>query len=49
MSEPFPAGAKPGQVEVPAQSAQGAEAGAETPFVYLGRQPILDRDGELDA
>ena len=49
MSEPFPAGAKPGQVEVPAQSAQGAEAGAETPFVYLGRQPILDRDGALYA
>src|SRR6201996_5782810 len=49
MSEPFPAGAKPGQVEVPAQSAHGAEAAVDAPFVYLGRQPILDRDGALYA
>jgi c-di-GMP-related signal transduction protein len=51
MSEPFPAKTKPGhaEAEVPAQSAQGTGAVAEMPFVYLGRQPILDRDGALYA
>jgi c-di-GMP-related signal transduction protein len=48
MSEPFSAWAKPGYAEVLAQSAQGAHA-AEAPFVYLGRQPILDRHGALNA
>ncbi|WP_144154131.1 EAL and HDOD domain-containing protein [Paraburkholderia sp. BCC1885] len=47
MSEPFSARGKPGHAEV--QSAQGATPAAETPFVYLGRQPILDRDGALHA
>ena len=49
MSEPFPAKAKPGHVEVLAQSAPGTDAAAEAHFVYLGRQPILDRDGALYA
>jgi c-di-GMP-related signal transduction protein len=49
MSEPFPAGAKPGHVKVLAQTAQDTQLAAEAPFVYLGRQPILDRDGALNA
>ncbi|SDH67631.1 EAL and HDOD domain-containing protein [Paraburkholderia phenazinium] len=48
MSEPFSVRAKPGHVEVLTQSAEAAAA-AEAPFVYLGRQPILDRDGALNA
>ncbi len=49
MSEPFSARAKPGHVKVPAHPAQDAHLAAEAPFVYLGRQPILDRDGALNA
>jgi len=49
MSEPFPARAKPRHVKVLAQTAQHAQLAAEAPFVYLGRQPILDRDGALHA
>lgn len=48
MSEPFSVRAKPGHVEVLTQSAEAAAA-AEAPFVYLGRQPILDRHGALNA
>ncbi|PLZ04389.1 diguanylate phosphodiesterase [Burkholderia sp. WAC0059] len=33
----------------PAVEAAGADASAELPFVYLGRQPILDRDGAITA
>ncbi|WP_201696713.1 EAL and HDOD domain-containing protein [Paraburkholderia hiiakae] len=32
-----------------AQAAPGAGSGAVQPFVYLGRQPILDRNGALNA
>jgi c-di-GMP-related signal transduction protein len=49
MSEPFSARAKPGHVKVPAHPAPDAQGAAEAPFVYLGRQPILDRDGALNA
>jgi len=42
MSEPFSARAKSGHVKVPAHPAQDAHGAAEAPFVYLGRQPILD-------
>jgi c-di-GMP-related signal transduction protein len=49
MSEPFSARAKPGPVEVLAHPAQDADGAGEAPFVYLGRQPILDRDGALNA
>jgi c-di-GMP-related signal transduction protein len=49
MSEPFSARAKSGHVKVPAHPAQDAHGAAEAPFVYLGRQPILDRDGALNA
>jgi c-di-GMP-related signal transduction protein len=47
MSDTFSARNTPGHAEV--QSAQTADQAAETPFVYLGRQPILDRDGALNA
>ena len=49
MSDPFSARSKPGHVKVLAQSAQDAQVAAEAPFVYLGRQPILDRSGALNA
>ncbi|HEV3425889.1 MAG TPA: EAL domain-containing protein [Paraburkholderia sp.] len=49
MSEPFSVRAEPGHVEVIAQSAPGAQTAAEASFVYLGRQPILDRHGALNA
>ena len=49
MSEPFSARAKPGHIKVLAHTAQDAEGAGEAPFVYLGRQPILDRDGALNA
>jgi c-di-GMP-related signal transduction protein len=48
MSDPFSVRAKPGHVEVLTQPAEAAAA-VEAPFVYLGRQPILDRYGALNA
>jgi c-di-GMP-related signal transduction protein len=42
MSEPFSVSAKAGHVKVLAKP-------AEAQFVYLGRQPILDRHGALNA
>ncbi|MDE1184581.1 EAL domain-containing protein [Paraburkholderia sp.] len=52
MSEPFPVRGKPGPVDLHAQEdddAQPADATAQAEFVYLGRQPILGRDGALSA
>jgi c-di-GMP-related signal transduction protein len=47
MSEPFSVSANPGQ---PAGQITGHVAGeVEPPFAYLGRQPILDRNGALKA
>ena len=51
MSEPFSVSASPRQ---PGGQSAGQDAGqvagqAEAPFVYLGRQPILDRNGALHA
>ena len=40
-------GAAPGAP--PRQQAQAAASGFGQPFVYLGRQPILDRNGALNA
>ena len=37
------------RIEVLDSSANGAEPDSTLQFVYLGRQPILDRDGALDA
>lgn len=54
MSEPFSVSADPGQtsagpVDALVQPVQGAQKQAEASFVYLGRQPILDRSGALYA
>lgn len=57
MSEPLSVSANAGQVagqvsghaEAPAVPVQRAQTSAEAPFVYLGRQPILDRSGALNA
>ncbi|WP_144142986.1 EAL and HDOD domain-containing protein [Paraburkholderia sp. BCC1884] len=48
MSERQSARAIPG-LEVHDSSAEDAEPGSAAQFVYLGRQPILDRDGALYA
>ncbi|WP_144113542.1 EAL and HDOD domain-containing protein [Paraburkholderia sp. BCC1886] len=37
------------RIEVPDLSAEAAERNAAAQFVYLGRQPILDREGALNA
>src|SRR3984885_14646224 len=49
MSERHFVRATPGRVKVLAQTAEGAQLAADAPFVYLGRQPILDREGALNA
>ncbi|MFP3567729.1 EAL and HDOD domain-containing protein [Paraburkholderia sp. SIMBA_030] len=49
MSERHPVRAEPGHVEVLAQCADSVDPAARAQFVYLGRQPILDRDGALNA
>ncbi len=49
MSERHFAGAMPRHVEVLEQGAEDADPASAAQFVYLGRQPILDRDGALNA
>ncbi len=49
MSERHIARATPRRIEVLESSAEGAEPASAAQFVYLGRQPILDRDGALNA
>jgi len=49
MSERQFVRASPRHVEVRGQCAPDAEPASGTQFVYLGRQPILDRDGALNA
>lgn len=49
MSERHFARAVPRHVEVPEQCAEDADSASGAQFVYLGRQPILDRDGALNA
>ncbi|RFU48047.1 EAL and HDOD domain-containing protein [Paraburkholderia sp. DHOC27] len=53
MSEPYSVSAGPasgaGSVGAPETPAQGEQTPAEPAFVYLGRQPILDRNGALHA
>ncbi|WP_341312498.1 EAL domain-containing protein [Paraburkholderia sp. IMGN_8] len=53
MSERHPVRAEPGHVEVLAQRADSVDPATQaqfvSQFVYLGRQPILDRDGALNA
>lgn len=49
MPERHSAGTQPGYVEVLAQPADSVDPTARGQFVYLGRQPILDRYGALNA
>lgn len=49
MSERHPVRAEPGHAEVLAQCAHSVDPAVRAQFVYLGRQPILDRDGALNA
>ncbi|RDK01522.1 EAL and HDOD domain-containing protein [Paraburkholderia lacunae] len=53
MSERHPLRSEPGHVEVLAYGADSVDPAAQaqsvSQFVYLGRQPILDRDGALNA
>ncbi|MGA9912601.1 MAG: diguanylate phosphodiesterase, partial [Paraburkholderia sp.] len=49
MSERHFVRATPRHVEVLEQSAEDADPASGAQFVYLGRQPILDRDGALNA
>lgn len=49
MSERHLAGAIPRHIEVLDSTADGAEPSAAAQYVYLGRQPILDRYGALHA
>src|ERR1700744_1672257 len=53
MSEPYSVSAGPasgaGSVGAPEKPPQGEQTPAEPAFVYLGRQPILDRNGALHA
>ncbi|MGE8165893.1 EAL and HDOD domain-containing protein [Paraburkholderia sp. NPDC080076] len=49
MSERHQAKATARHIEVLDATAEGAEPLPATQFVYLGRQPILDRDGALNA
>lgn len=49
MPERHPAGTQPGCVERLVQPADSVDPTAQGQFVYLGRQPILDRDGALNA
>ncbi len=49
MSERHFARATPGHIEVRDPCADSIDPAAELQFVYLGRQPILDRDGALNA
>jgi EAL and modified HD-GYP domain-containing signal transduction protein len=49
MSEPFTAKAKHGAAQVLAPVTRRVPGADEAAFVYLGRQPILDRNGALNA
>src|SRR5258708_30536678 len=49
MSERHFVRATPRHIEVLEQGAEDADPASGAQFVYLGRQPILDRDGALNA